>query len=66
MGRAVRNSELKKKREGWVTRPVRTSQGFTQTHPLLVHLRTNPGMQRIAELPAEGRDGVRELWAFGA
>src|SRR5579871_1831765 len=31
------------------------NQDCTQKHPLLVHLRTNPGMQRIAELLVEMR-----------
>ena len=29
------------------------NQGFTQKHPLLLHLKTSPGMQRITELGDE-------------
>jgi hypothetical protein len=44
--------------------PFLTVQGFTQKHPELLHLRTNPGMQVITELPTEGPDEVREGLAF--
>jgi hypothetical protein len=43
------------------------NQGFTQKHPLLLHLRTNPGMQRITELGGEIVDFLAFcVWAFDA
>ena len=44
------------------------SQGFTQKHPKLLHLKTNPGWQRMTELPAEGDEVLLACCArpFGA
>lgn len=39
------------------------SQGFTQKHPSLEHLKTNPGWQVIVKLLAEGADEALELLA---
>ena len=41
--------------------PCFYSQGFTQKHPKLLHLKTNPGPQVITEVLVEGMDEVREL-----
>ena len=37
------------------------SQGLTQKHPCSLHLKTNPGWQRISELRVDGTDGALEL-----
>ena len=56
--RTVWNPTLRKNREEWGTTPS-YNQGFTQKHPWLLHLKTNPGWQVITKLP----DEIRELLA---
>jgi hypothetical protein len=69
------NPTLRKSGEGWEPMvllikeetgewapPDSYGQGFTQKHPLLLHLKTNPGMQRITLV----LDEIRGFLALGA
>jgi hypothetical protein len=48
---------LRKNREGWGATHF-FNQGFTQKHPLLLHLKTSPGMQVITFVPDETPKGL--------